>query len=437
MSPQTTDARQTLAELLEDGLFADGDWVETKDQDPDGDVRLIQLADVGDGFFRDRSSRFLTTAKAKELRCTFLAPGDILIARMPEPLGRACIFPGVGQPAVTAVDVCILRPNPARIRADWLVQAINSPDFREAMQQFVRGTTRQRISRRNLGTMALHVPAPPEQARLSRLVAALELKRSSGAAHIMAGRQAIERFQRAVLAAACSGRLTAGWRESHELNEDNGLPLSWAESPVASLASAQPRAIQSGPFGSNLKHSEFRQDGYLAIGIDNVLDGEFTIGAQHRISREKFEELHRYRAKPLDVLITVMATIGRVCVVPVDIEPAIITKHVYRISVDQERVDPYFLMNVLRGSPRVLEQIHQQTRGQTRPGINGQIVKGLQIPLPSLAEQREIVVRVKRLMKMADQARERMNSTARCVERSSRAVLAKAFRGDLPSAVTS
>ena len=43
----------TLGELLRDGLFIDGDWVETKDQDPDGDVRLIQLADLGDGVFRD------------------------------------------------------------------------------------------------------------------------------------------------------------------------------------------------------------------------------------------------------------------------------------------------------------------------------------------------------------------------------------------------
>ena len=44
----------------ETGFFCDGDWVETKDQDPDGDVRLIQLADVGDGEYRDRSSRFMT-----------------------------------------------------------------------------------------------------------------------------------------------------------------------------------------------------------------------------------------------------------------------------------------------------------------------------------------------------------------------------------------
>jgi type I restriction enzyme S subunit len=47
----------TLAGLISDGLFVDGDWVETKDQDPNGEVRLIQLADIGDGTFRDRSSR--------------------------------------------------------------------------------------------------------------------------------------------------------------------------------------------------------------------------------------------------------------------------------------------------------------------------------------------------------------------------------------------
>ena len=48
-----------------DGLITDGDWVESKDQDPDGTVRLTQLADVGDGYFRDRSERFLRPDQAE------------------------------------------------------------------------------------------------------------------------------------------------------------------------------------------------------------------------------------------------------------------------------------------------------------------------------------------------------------------------------------
>src|SRR5713101_882095 len=67
--------------ILADGLFLDGDWIESKDQDPDGEVRLIQLADVGDGVYRNRSDRYLTHRKALKLRCTFLEVGDVLIAR--------------------------------------------------------------------------------------------------------------------------------------------------------------------------------------------------------------------------------------------------------------------------------------------------------------------------------------------------------------------
>lgn len=212
--PQRED--MSLSELLRDGLFVDGDWVESKDQDPEGEVRLIQLADVGDGSFRNRSSRFLTLEKAKELQCTFLEPGDILVARMPEPLGRACIFPGVGCPTVTVVDVCIIRPDAKKAKSEWLVKAINSLDFRSAMQQFVRGTTRQRISRKNLGTLHLVVPDINTQSSVAGAIDRLQAKRESSAAHVQASKYAIARFRQAVLAAACSGHLTADWRDNYE-----------------------------------------------------------------------------------------------------------------------------------------------------------------------------------------------------------------------------
>ena len=61
-------AAANLPELADtDGIFLDGDWIESKDQDPNGAVRLIQLADIGDGVYRDRSSRFMTLEKAKKL----------------------------------------------------------------------------------------------------------------------------------------------------------------------------------------------------------------------------------------------------------------------------------------------------------------------------------------------------------------------------------
>lgn len=205
-----------LPELIAaDGVFIDGDWVESKDQDPNGGVRLTQLADVGDGSYRNRSARYLTQQKAHQLRCTILQPGDVLIARMPEPLGRACIFPGDPMPCVTVVDVCIVRPGQNSVNPRWLMHTINAPQFRRSVAALEKGTTRKRISRGNLALIALPIPPRMEQDRIvdaieeqfSRLesgVAALE-RVIGQLTHGQSGR--VGALRRAVLAAAVAGKL--------------------------------------------------------------------------------------------------------------------------------------------------------------------------------------------------------------------------------------
>jgi type I restriction enzyme, S subunit len=160
------------------GLICDGDWIETKDQDPGGDVRLIQLADIGLGTYLNKSRRFLTSSKAHELKCTFLTPGDLLIARMPDPIGRACVFPGDPMPAVTAVDVCIVRPDPEIASVDWLNWVVNSDLFHRGIERFITGTTRQRISRSNLEQIAIPLPPLREQRRLAAILNKSEQLRS-------------------------------------------------------------------------------------------------------------------------------------------------------------------------------------------------------------------------------------------------------------------
>jgi type I restriction enzyme S subunit len=169
------------------------------------------------------------------------------------------------------------------------------------------------------------------------------------------------------------------------------LPTKWSVLTYGELAAPVEAAIQSGPFGSALKHSEFAESGYLVVGIDNVLDGRFAIGENHRISKAKFTELRRFQARPLDLLITVMATVGRCCVVPVDIEPAIITKHVYRLTVDRARANPYFLMYCLYGLSRLAQEVRGSAQGLSRPGLNKSLLLPLKFPIPPLDEQEEIV----------------------------------------------
>jgi type I restriction enzyme S subunit len=152
------------------GLFVDGDWVESKDQDPNGEVRLIQLADIGVGEFLNKSNRRLTMEKAQKLRCTFLEKGDLLVARMPDPIGRTCIFPGGHGPCATVVDVCVVRPDPEIVFVPWLNRVLNTSVFQHEFSKFITGTTRQRISRRNLETTPLVVPPLPEQKRIADIL---------------------------------------------------------------------------------------------------------------------------------------------------------------------------------------------------------------------------------------------------------------------------
>ena len=177
--------RPSLLTLLETAeLFVDGDWVESKDQEPDGDVRLIQLADIGDGVYLDKSSRFLASDTARRLRCTPLHVGDILVARMPDPLGRACLFPGDERKAITVVDICIIRPRSGGPHPTWLMCCINTTGFRSLIAREATGTTRSRISRGNLSRLPIIAPPTALQHRFAAIAESVERQRASQRAHL-------------------------------------------------------------------------------------------------------------------------------------------------------------------------------------------------------------------------------------------------------------
>lgn len=158
---------RTLLDLTRGGLFVDGDWVESKDQDPTGSVRLTQLADVGVAEWRDRSDRWLREDQAERLNCTFLEPRDILVARMPDPIGRACLVPAEIGRAVTVVDVAILRPARSDVDRRFLMWAINSRPVTDQVALVQAGATRQRISRKNLGKVQVPFPEVRAQRRIA------------------------------------------------------------------------------------------------------------------------------------------------------------------------------------------------------------------------------------------------------------------------------
>ncbi len=178
-------------------------------------------------------------------------------------------------------------------------------------------------------------------------------------------------------------------------------------------------------------HSEFGSEGVLAIGIDNVLDGRFSIGSNHRISRTKYSRLKKFTARPRDVLVTVMATIGRACVLPDHLEDAIITKHCYRITPAANLIDSRYLEFALRADAQTRWHLLGNVRGQTRPGINGAILRAAPLAVPPIAEQQRIVAEVERRLSVVDELESVVSANLQRATRLRQSILERAFSGRL------
>jgi hypothetical protein len=217
------------------------------------------------------------------------------------------------------------------------------------------GTTFQELSGSRAAELAVPIAPIPAQHRIVAKIESVFAKSKRARDNLDHIPRLVEKYKQAILSAAFRGELTRKWRQGSEQSAAQTLskvrsdrrstelsprrraalsnlprrpsqlpklPTTWVWACIEELAAADNRAIQSGPFGSNLLHSEFQETGYLVIGIDNVQDGIFSLGSQNRIGETKFFELERFRARPQDVLVTVMATIGRTCVLPDQVEPA-------------------------------------------------------------------------------------------------------------------
>ena len=151
-------------------VFADGDWIESKDQADDG-IRLIQTGNVGNGVYLDKGerARYIDEETFARLNCTEVLPNDILISRLPDPVGRACIIPdGLGK-TITAVDCSIVRLK-RHVLPEFFVAYTMTTLYAAQIGSSVTGSTRKRISRKNLGQVVIPTPDIDQQEQFAAFV---------------------------------------------------------------------------------------------------------------------------------------------------------------------------------------------------------------------------------------------------------------------------
>ena len=141
--------------------FTDGDWIESPHITDTG-VRLIQTGNIGIGKYKEQGYRYISNDTFIKLRCTEVKPNDVLICRLAEPVGRACLAPSLRGKMLTSVDVSILKLS-KDIDERYVVYFLTSNEYLGHLNSAGRGGTRQRIARSDLGDTAFVLPSINEQ----------------------------------------------------------------------------------------------------------------------------------------------------------------------------------------------------------------------------------------------------------------------------------
>jgi type I restriction enzyme S subunit len=382
-------------------------------------VACLRMYNIDGGriIWKNIKRMLLTSDEVNEYR---LAPGDLLVNRVNsrELVGKTAVFP-------KGLEPCIYESKNIRVRL--LSELVNSDfvnyqlllfgqhHFNYNSQQVVGMAS---ISQPQIGDFPLLLPPRLEQDRIASKAQAMLAKLAKSSSHIANVAKILKRFRQAVLAAACSGRLTQDWRKTNRrlLEED------WREAELLDMCSS----ISDGDHQPPPKQTT----GVPFLTIGNVSSGCLDFSETRFVPKEYFNEIRPER-KPRrgDVLYTVVgATIGIPILVDVD-RPFCFQRHIALLRPSKETT-PEFLWTLM-ASPEVFKEAWSRVTGSAQPTLPLGNLRTIPISVPPLDEQNEIARRVQALLELADTIQQRVGHATLKSGRLAQSILAKAFRGEL------
>jgi type I restriction enzyme S subunit len=331
--------------------------------------------------------------------------------------------------------------------------------FRDYAKRNMQGTAGQlRVPLSFIQQIAIPLPPLAEQERIAAKVDELLAGVNAARERLAKVPGILKRFRQSVLAAACSGRLTADWRE-HQLELEpasrlverilNGrhksglvsrrkkgksnyknvskiyeLPNSWTWTTIEVLL-RDDRALSYGI----LKPGDHDPSGIPMLRVKDIGDGKLNKTDILHVSLSIAEQYERTKLEMGDILLAIMATVGRSMVVPPEMEGANVNRALAVIKLSKF-INPHFVRLVIQ-SPYFQDIFASEKIGSAQARINLEDLRKFPLPLPPLEEQKEIVRRVEALFRLADAIEARVAAGANRAEKLTQAVLAQAFRGEL------
>ena len=291
---------------------------------------------------------------------------DVMISKIVPHIRRAMVVPKKGNfRQIASSEWIVFRSE--RIYPNYLKHLLISDFFNAQFMATVSGVGGSLLRARPTFVSKIKIPLPPltEQKRIAQILdKADELRQKR--------QQSIDKLNE--LLQACFLKIFENEKCSMSQIKDlleNG------------------KSIRTGPFGSQLLHSEFVDEGIAVLGIDNAVKNTFKWAKPRFITPEKYEQLKRYTVKPKDVIITIMGTCGKCAVVPDKIPLSINTKHLCCITLDFDKCNPEFLHSYFLLHPTSINFLKSRAKGAIMAGLNMSIIKDLPVELPSIEIQNE------------------------------------------------
>ena len=390
--------------------------------------------------------RTLGEVRTKSYR-TF-SPGDVIFAKITPCMenGKSAVVPRtLSDLGFGSTEFHVLRPNTG-VNPRFIWHYVRQKVFRQVAEEHMTGSVGQlRVPADFLKTFPIMLPPEAIQIEIVRALDSATSSAMSAVDHLHGTRRTIEQLRQSVLAAACSGRLTSDWREANpripvapgpELSSQarsnaSGspntsdlveVPSTWAWWSVEGITERvidyrgrTPPSQPSGPIPHvrttqiQLGHIDWNVDRFIT---QDVYDKYMTRGIPQRD----------------DVLFTMEAPMGEVGIVDRD-EPFSIAQRILLLRPGAGLTGE-FLSLALQSQP-VRRAIEYRATGSGVMGIAYKRLRSVVLPKPPLDEQLEIVRRAVWLLEISSSLESRIKRAEHAAGRTSQAVLAKAFRGEL------
>ena len=166
------------------------------------------------------------------------------------------------------------------------------------------------------------------------------------------------------------------------------IPAHWQSLALGRITTSR----CDGPFGSGLKSEHYSESGIRVVRLQNIGWAEFTDLDAAYLDEAYARLLGDHSVKEDDILIAGLGDdghpVGRACVAPVKIEPAMVKADCFRFRLDRERALPRYAAFQLSATAAAVAG--RYATGATRARMNLATSASRKIALPPLKEQEAI-----------------------------------------------